>query len=87
MNKTKLKEIEKAFKLHSLNGKSIADVVPNEWFTTKEYQEQNKLGHTAANRQLNGLVKLGYSEMRKFKVHSQAGNLRPTVHYRLLAKK
>jgi len=87
MNKIKLKQIEKAFRLHSLNGKSVADVVPNEWFTAKEYQERNKVGHSTANRQLNGLVKLGYSEIKKFKVHSQAGNLRPTVHYRLLAKK
>jgi len=87
MNKSRLKQIEKAFKIHSLKGGSVPDAVPDKWFTAKEYQESNKIGHTNAQRQLDKLVELGYATKQNYRTLSRNGFLRTTIHYRLLAKK
>lgn len=87
MNKLRLKQIEKAFKIHSLKGGSVPDTVPDAWFTAKEYQEANKIGHTNAQRQLTKLVELGYATKQNYRTLSSNGFLRTTVHYRLWVKK
>jgi DNA-binding transcriptional ArsR family regulator len=86
MNKLKLKQIEKAFKTHSLNCVTC-DYVSDEWFTTKEYGTINKLGHTAAHRHLTALLNAGLVKTKEFRIINDNDNIRKTVHYSLSTKK
>lgn len=85
MNKTKLKQIEKAFKTHSLNC-VVCDHVPDEWWTTREYADTNKISTQTANRQISLMMKSNLLTSRKFRIFTDSDNVKSVVHYCLSSK-
>jgi hypothetical protein len=79
--KTKLSEIEKAFK--ALNSITLTeDNVPEGWFTRKEFQDKAGCAENTAAHKIGKLVKMNMLDVKMFRIKC-GNNVRKIPHYKM----
>lgn len=83
MNKTKLKEIEKAFlKVSSL--RRTPDEVPAGWWTSADYLKSKSISQATANKHIKLLLQKGLVRSQKFLILCEDKMLHHVPHYQLI---
>ena len=82
MNKTRLKEIEKAFlKVSSLQ--KTPDEIPAGWWSSADYMATKAVSQATANKHIKLLLQKGLVRSQKFLILCQDKMLHKVPHYQL----